>query len=88
MAYRLFGTKPLSKPMLGHCQLELGLKFSEIITEIQNFSFTKMHMKKYRLWKGRYLHTTDITMSFQPETYTSQSFSGQFADDLDYPYNK
>ena len=27
MAFRLFGDKPLSKPMLGYCQLDLGNKF-------------------------------------------------------------
>ena len=43
MACRLFSAKPLSKPMLGYCQLDPWEKnFSEIIT---NFSFTKMQLK-------------------------------------------
>ena len=43
MACRLYGTKPLSKPMLGYCPL--GTNFGEILIKIQNFSFTKMHPK-------------------------------------------
>ena len=46
MACHLFGVKPLSKLMLGHCQLDLleqtTVKFS---IKVQNFSFRKMHMK-------------------------------------------
>ena len=46
MACRLFGAKPLSKPMLGYCQLDpWGTNFSEILIKIQNFSFTKIHLK-------------------------------------------
>ena len=45
MACRLFGAKPLSEPMLGYCLLDIGAPFSEILTKIQNFSFTKMHLK-------------------------------------------
>ena len=46
MACWLFGTKPLSKPMLGYCQLEIQEKnLSKILIKIQNFSFTKMHLK-------------------------------------------
>ena len=46
MAWRLFSTKPLSKPMLGYCQLDpQEQKFSENLIKIQNFSFTKMHPK-------------------------------------------
>ena len=44
MACRLFGAKPLSEPMLGYCQLDPKV-FSEILIKIQNFSFTKMHLK-------------------------------------------
>ena len=46
IACHLFGTKPLSKPML--CLLSigpLGTNFSEILLKIQNFSFMKMHLK-------------------------------------------
>ena len=39
MACCLFGTKPLSKPMLGHCQFQWNL------IKILNFLFTKMHLK-------------------------------------------
>ena len=35
--------KPLSQLVLGYCQW--GTNFSEILIKIQNFSFTKMHMK-------------------------------------------
>ena len=49
MACRLFGAKSLSKPMLGYCQLDefgpLWTNFSEILIKMQNFSFTKMHLK-------------------------------------------
>ena len=47
MACRLFGAKPLSKPMLGY-SLSIGplsTHFSEILIKIQTFSVTKMHMK-------------------------------------------
>ena len=45
MACHLFGTKPLSKPMLGYCQLDpLGTNFSEVLIKAQNFSFMKMHL--------------------------------------------
>ena len=43
MACRLFGAKPLSKPMLGYWPL--GTNMSEILTKIQNISFKKMHLK-------------------------------------------
>ena len=46
MACRLFGAKPLPKPMLGYSQLDSeGTNLSEILIKIQNFSFTKMHLK-------------------------------------------
>ena len=45
MACCLFGAKPLSKPMLGYCQLESRNNPSEILVKIQNFSFIKMHLK-------------------------------------------
>ena len=49
MAYCLFGAKPLSEPILGYCQLPwigpFRTNFSEILIKIQNFSFTKMHLK-------------------------------------------
>ena len=46
MACRLFGTKPLSKPILVYCHLTLRKKtFSETLFKRQNLSFTKMHMK-------------------------------------------
>ena len=52
MACRLFGAKPLTKPML--CYLLSGplrTTFSEIWIERQNFLFTKLHLK-YRLRNG------------------------------------
>ena len=46
MSCRLFGAKPLSKPMLGYFFIgPLGTNFSEISIKIQLFSFTKMHLK-------------------------------------------
>ena len=46
MACHLAGAKPLSEPILEYCQIgPLGTNFSEILTEIQNFSFMKMHLK-------------------------------------------
>ena len=46
MACCLFITKPLSKPMLGYCQLDpQEQNFTEILIKIQNFSLTKMHLK-------------------------------------------
>ena len=42
MACRLFSAKPLSKPMLGYCQLDPQEQTS---VKIQNFSFTKYHLK-------------------------------------------
>ena len=42
MACRLFGAKPLTKPVLGYCQFWLlGTNFIEIWIKIQNFSFAK-----------------------------------------------
>ena len=48
MACRLFSAKPLSKPMLGYCQLD---PWEQIMIKIQNFSFTKC-IWKYRLRNG------------------------------------
>ena len=46
MACRLFGAKPLSKPMLGYCQWDPQEQTSiEIRIEVQTFSFTEMYMK-------------------------------------------
>ena len=47
MACRLFDAKPLSKPMLYHCQFgPLGKKnFTEILIKIWSFSFKKMRLK-------------------------------------------
>ena len=64
MAYYLFGAKPLSEPILGYCQLPwigpFGTNFSEILIKIQNFSFTKMHLKCETvaiLSKGRWVNS-------------------------------
>ena len=48
-ACRLFGAKPLSKPILGYCQLDIQLttNFRISLMKIQNFSFTKMRLKIY-----------------------------------------
>ena len=46
MACRLFGAEPLSKPNAGLLSIgHLGTNFKEILTKIQNFSFTKIHLK-------------------------------------------
>ena len=47
MACRLFSAKPLSKPMLGYCQLDPKeqTNWSETSIKMKKFSFTKMHMK-------------------------------------------
>ena len=47
IACRLFGAKPLSKPMLCYWQLDpcMGTKLGETLIKIQNFSVMKMHMK-------------------------------------------
>ena len=45
MACRLFGAKPLSKLVLGCCQLHPFEQNSMKFYKIQNFSFTKMHLK-------------------------------------------
>ena len=44
IACRLFGAKPLYKLIILVIR-PLGLTFSELLIEIQNFSFTKMHLK-------------------------------------------
>ena len=45
MACRLFGTKPLSEPMLKYCWLgPLRTKFSEFLIEIHIFLFNKMRL--------------------------------------------
>ena len=51
MAWRLFGAKPLPKPMLTYCQSDplQQTNFSEIWIETQNFSFTKTQWKECRL---------------------------------------
>ena len=58
MSFRLFGTKPLSKPMLGYCQLlsngPLGTNFNEILIEIRKFHSRKC-IWKYCLWSGGHL---------------------------------
>ena len=47
MACHLCRAKPLSKPMLGYCQLDpyKQTHFSEILIKIYNFSFMKKHRK-------------------------------------------
>ena len=45
MACRLFGAKPSSKPMLRLLSIgPLGTNFNEILVEIQNLSFPKLHL--------------------------------------------
>ena len=44
MACRLFSVKPLSKPMLGYCQLD-PREQAWVNFESKYFSFTKMHQK-------------------------------------------
>ena len=46
MTCRLFGAKPLSKPVLGYCELNHWEQtLVSFFIKIQNVSFTKMHMK-------------------------------------------
>ena len=66
------GAKPLSKPMLGYCQLDPQEKknFSKILIKIQNFSFTKMYLKiasgKWRLfWRGFYVLNLVLYITLQ-----------------------
>ena len=48
MACRLFGAKPLFKPMLFFFSIgPFWTNWSEIWIEMQNFSFTKMHLKMH-----------------------------------------
>ena len=48
MACRLFGAKPLSKPILDYCQTY----FSEILIKIQLFSLKKMYLKmSFAKWR-------------------------------------
>ena len=60
----LFGTKPLSKTMLGYCQWDpSGTNFGEILINVQNFPVTKMRLKtssaKWRpFFKGRWVQGT------------------------------
>ena len=52
MVCRLFGTKPLSEPILTYCQLDLKEYLSgEILFKIQTFSVMEMRLK-YRLRNG------------------------------------
>ena len=52
-ACRLFGAKPLSKPMLSNCQLNpWGQTSVKFFIKIQNFSFMKMHLKiSFAKWR-------------------------------------
>ena len=63
MACRLFGTKPLSKTIAGILSIEtLGTNFSEILSKIQNFSFTKMHLNiSSAKWQPFCLGTDELT---------------------------
>ena len=46
MACCLFGTKPLSKPMVVYCRLDLSKQISvKVWSKYKNFSFRKMHLK-------------------------------------------
>ena len=69
MACRLFGTKPLSKPMLGFVNSTFRNNFSEILIVIHIFSFKKMHLKTSSMkwqpfWPGGD-ELTQITTSTQ-----------------------
>ena len=45
MAWRLFGAEPLSKPILGYCQLDPQEQTLVEFNKKQNFSFTNMLVK-------------------------------------------
>ena len=66
MVCSLFGTKPLSKSMLGYCQLRLlRTNFRELLIKIQNFSFTKMHQKiSSAKWRSPCSGGDDLNMSY------------------------
>ena len=44
-ACRLFGAKPLPKPMLGYCQVDPCEQTSWNFNTLQTFPFTKMHLE-------------------------------------------
>ena len=51
MACRVVGTKQVSEPMMVYCQLaSLETNVSEILIEIQTFSFKKLHFKMSGKW--------------------------------------
>ena len=52
MACRLFGAKPLSKPMLGSCQLDLYEQTSVKFWWIHKTFHSQKLIWKYRLWNG------------------------------------
>ena len=53
MACRLFGAKPLSKPMLGYCQIwTLMDNIQWNIKSIKKYFHSRKCITKYRLWNG------------------------------------
>ena len=57
---RLFGTKPLSEPILGLLSIgPLRTNFGDIVSKIQNFSFTKMHLKISSAKRQPFVHGGD-----------------------------
>ena len=84
MACRLFGAKPLSKPMLGNCQLNpYGHTSVKFQSKYIFFSFTKMHLKISSaklaaiLSRGRWVKHVNATyhgLVHSPAWYPSSNF--------------
>ena len=87
MACRLFGVKPLSKPMLGYCQLDSWEQVSiKFWAGILLFSFTKMHLKmssakmatilSWGRWVKPGIQQSHACNYFPTDTYFNQSNPG------------
>ena len=60
MVCRLFGTKQLSKPVLGHYILNIGNKLQWFFNQNTNFSLTEMHLKKIICQNGGHFGQGEI----------------------------
>ena len=71
MACRLFGAKPLSKPMPGYCRLYPYEQTSTtFVITIQNYSFTKMHLNiSSAKWRPFCLGKGGLTRSGYSKSY-------------------
>ena len=87
MAWRLFGAKPLSKPMLGYCQLDpweqtlvkwaLRITLQWLFNQNASFWFTEMHLEissaKWRPFCSRGDELTHILLV--PHMCVNESFN-------------